>query len=142
MKNLLRELVLWSMRRGAGFECSSSCLGATALTILLSERLWRGWLQMADDSRLLQYAQNGWLFSLGLFVVYGLEARQLKDRLLATGYSKWWTVPLILIIVGLAACPPALGYVRVVLVLAFVVSQFPLFIDKGGRSAERGGDKD
>jgi len=90
------------------------------------------------DSGLLRYAQSGWLLCLVLLTVHGIEAKQLKNRLFATGHSKWWTVPLLLTIIGLAACPPRLGRLRVLLVLAFIVPQFPLFIDKN-ESPEEGG---
>jgi hypothetical protein len=92
MRNALRGFWRWSNRRGAGFDCSSACFGSMVLTILLSQQLWSGWLNMPHDSRVLQYALNFWPFclALGLFVVCSIEATQITYRLLTTGHSGWW----------------------------------------------------
>jgi hypothetical protein len=129
MTNPLRSLWAWTFRRGGGFDYSFSCLGATGLTILLSERVWSEWLR-TPHGPLLQFALTCWPSCLGLLAVWAIEARQVRSRMLATGHSAWWTAPLILTIIGLAACPPALGSLRVLLVLIFIAPQVPIFVDR------------
>jgi hypothetical protein len=93
---------------------------------------------MPHDSRLPQYALQCWLFCLALLVVYFIEAAQINHRLLTTGHSRWWTAPLMLALIGLAACPPGLSGLRGFFFWAFLVPQLPLFIDKSEKPGLNG----
>jgi hypothetical protein len=118
----------WSFRLGGGLHCFVSCMGAIGLTEFLSEGLWSQWLRTPHNP-LPQLALTSLALFLGLLTVCAAEARQIWIRLLATGHSVRWTAPLILAIVGLAACPPALERLRLLFVLLFIVAQAPIFLD-------------
>jgi uncharacterized membrane protein YhaH (DUF805 family) len=89
---------------------------------------------MPDGSQWSQYILNCWPSCLALLVLFGFQAIKIKSRMFETGHSGWWAVPLVLTMIGLAACPPSLDKVlykvKVVLLWAFIVPQLPLFIDK------------
>jgi hypothetical protein len=136
MKNPWIVFWRWSNRRGAGFDCSSSCLGTVALIIILSQKLWNEWLHASPSLQLLQMVENYWLYLLAMLGVYSYEAwilsRHLRRRVHRSG---WWAVPLMLPIIVFAACPPNWFAAHGFLLGAFILPQLPLFIDRNGKAA-------
>ena len=113
---------IWhTFSRCGGLEYSSVCVGVVALNVLLSERLWGSWVAVQS----LSAEQYGFL--CGLVITIAVGASRIRHRLAATANEEWLAVPLTLLLIGLAACPPSRASVRVAVVLAFLLPQIPLF---------------
>ena len=123
-----------------GFDTSSSCLGTAALTVLLAQKLWNGWLSDSYETGFPVFFENSWPYLLAMLAVFSCETWILSSRLRArTHLTGWWGVPIMLAIIGYAACPPNLRMARLSLVVAFILLQFPLFIDKNVANDEETG---
>ena len=130
-KNVLLVLWRWLNRRGYGFDLSSSCLGALALTIMLSQKLWSEWPSASSVQQFSSFVERSWPYFLALLLVYLYESWKLSRHLqIRTAHSKWWTVPLILPLIVFALCPPNWTTVHGCLLGAFILLQLPLFIDR------------
>jgi hypothetical protein len=103
MNKALADFWRWSRRRGKGFDYFSFCVGTPGLLILMSERVWSKWLHLPTDSQWLHYFGNSWLLCLGIISVWWLQGGRIERRLVDTGHSKWWTVPLLFTMIALVA---------------------------------------
>jgi hypothetical protein len=126
----------WSRRQGGGFDYSGSCSGTPIILGLLSDRVWGIWLHLPNDSPWSHYLRDSWSLCLGVIGVWWIQQGRIKRRLLDTGHSRWWTIPLLFIMMAFVACPPRFGGPRAFLVAAFIVPQFPLFLDRRTGYAE------